>query len=104
MWIRAASCRPIPSWPLSRRSGRSPALPILRSGHCRCSRRVLGSPLLLELAGRRVPQGGVNAFDVVNVVEETCDLPLSVGEVLVLGEIHLLFFDGADETFGVTVF
>ena len=61
-------------------------------------------PLLFELPGCQIAEGRVDAFDVVDVVEETGDLPKGVGEVLVLGEIHLLFFDGAHETFGVAVF
>jgi hypothetical protein len=45
----------------------------------------------------------VNAFDVVDVVEEAAEVPLGVGEVLVVRQVHLLFFDGADDAFGVAV-
>src|SRR5262249_54499399 len=56
-----------------------------------------------ELLGREEAQGRVDAFDVVDVVEETHDLPLGVGEVAGVGQVDLLFFDGAHEAFGVTV-
>src|ERR1043166_925725 len=60
-------------------------------------------PLLLELGGRQVAERGVDAFDVVDVVEEAGHLRLGVVEVTVIGEVHLLFFDGADQTFGEAV-
>lgn len=46
----------------------------------------------------------MEAFDVVNVIKEPADVPVGVGKVLVVGKVHLLFFDGADEPPGVTVF
>ncbi len=51
--------------------------------------RVLKPPLLLELQRRQVAQRGqaaqrrVDAFDVVDIIGETPDLPLNVGEVVV---------------------
>jgi hypothetical protein len=48
--------------------------------------------LFLKLTRHQVAQCRVDAFDVVDVVEDTGDLPLSVGEVVVVGEINLLFY------------
>jgi hypothetical protein len=59
--------------------------------------------LLLELQRREIAQRRMDALDVVNVIEEAPDLPMGVREVVVLGEIDLLFFDGAHEAFGITV-
>jgi hypothetical protein len=56
---------------------------------------VLQAPLLLELQRRQVAQRRVDAFDVVDIIEETPDLPMSVAEVVILGEIDLLFFERA---------
>lgn len=60
-------------------------------------------PLRLELLGRQVAKRRVDALDVVDRVDEVPDLLAGLGEVLVVGEIDLLFFDGAHEAFGVTV-
>src|SRR5688572_13341615 len=78
--------------------------PILRSGRCYFSTSPRGSPLLLEFAWRQVAERRVDAFDVVDVIEKAGELPLGIGEVVVLGEIHLLFFDGAHESLGIAVF
>src|SRR6267143_4439247 len=94
---RLWASRPIPIPPgVGARVARQ-RCPILRSGPGCCSRLPLLPPLLLELPRREVAQRRVNALDVVNVVEEAGDLPEGVGEVLVVGEVHLLFFDGPDQ-------
>src|SRR4029077_2118774 len=64
----------------------------------------LTTPLVFELPGRQVAQGRVDTFAVVDIVEETSDLPVGVGEVVVVGQVHLLFFDGANQAFGVAIF
>ena len=46
----------------------------------------------------------MDAFEVVDIVEEPRELPLCVGEIEVVGEIDLLFLDGSHELFGVSVF
>lgn len=45
----------------------------------------------------------MDAFDVVNIVEETRDLPACFGKVLVIGKIDLLLLDGSHQALGVTV-
>ena len=62
--------RPIPFPPESGARVARQRCPILRSGPGCCSRRLARSPLLFEFLGREVSQGGVNAFDVIDVVEE----------------------------------
>jgi hypothetical protein len=88
--VKAAVYRPIPSWPLSCARVGSDRCPILRSGRRYFSTPARRSPLLLELARRQVAECRVDAFDVVDVVEEAAQLPRSVGEVVVFGEVHLL--------------
>ena len=45
----------------------------------------------------------MDTLDVVDRVDEVPDLGAGLGEVLVVGEIDLLFLDGAHESFGIAV-
>src|SRR5438309_2317179 len=65
--------------------------------------RLLAPPLLLELCWRQVAQRRVNPFLVVHRVQEAAQLPVGVGEVLVLRQLHLFFLDGTHQPLGVTV-
>jgi hypothetical protein len=38
-----------------------------------------------------------------NLIDKSSELPLRIDEVLILGVIHLLFFDDADEPFGSAI-
>src|SRR3954454_9852673 len=56
-----------------------------------------------ELGRREITQCRMNSFAVVDVVEESAELPASVREVAVLGKSDFLFFDGAHQPFDVPV-
>ena len=68
-------------------------------------------PGSFEFGRSEITQGRMNAFvpiDLLDPVASTgrCEVPelgISVGEVLILEQIHLLFFDSADQTLGVSV-
>ncbi len=45
----------------------------------------------------------MNAFDVVHVIKEAVDLATGIGEVVILGQIDLLFFVGAHELFRIPI-
>src|SRR5437773_11736417 len=62
--------------------------PAARAGH---SGRLLAPPLLLEPRRRQVAQRRVDPLDVVGGVEEAAELCPGVVEVLVVGQLDLLF-------------
>ncbi len=57
----------------------------------------------LELCRRQRAQGRVNALALVDVIEELASVRIRIGEILVVGQIHLLLFAGAHQPLGVPV-
>ena len=60
-------------------------------------------PAAGEFQRRQVTQCRVDAFAIVDVIQKAGQLLVGIGEVLIVRQIDLLFFDGADQPFGIRV-
>jgi len=70
------------------------------------ARRALNSsqrPATGEFNGRQITESRVDAFAIIDIIQEAAQLLVRIGEVLIVRQIDLLFFDGANKPFGVRV-
>jgi len=61
------------------------------------------APLLLKLGRRQIAERRVDALLIVDLLDEASHMFLGFGYRAVFAQVDLLFFDGADEAFGVWV-